>query len=133
MESRFNYDHGSSSCSRRGSHRGRKNIFLCKNKTGCTLKEADKRPASSSTARQIQRASGVRTDVRPAVVRPSGGLREREEPRAFHTQHSARLLILLQVSNRMFIPVHVVSSSHLGSCIKESAGFIHYENLQMIS
>lgn len=30
MESRFNYDHGSSSCSRRGSHRGRKNIFLCK-------------------------------------------------------------------------------------------------------
>lgn len=108
-------------------------FFSAKKKNGCTLKEADKRPASSSTARQIQRASGVRTDVRPAVVRPSGGLREREEPRAFHTQHSARLLILLQVSNRMFIPVHVVSSTHLGSCIKESAGFIHYENLQMIS
>lgn len=52
----------------------------------------------SSTARQIQRASGIRTNVWSAVVRPSGGLREREEPRAFHTQHSARLLLLLQVT-----------------------------------
>ena len=52
----------------------------------------------SFTARQIQRASSIWTNVRPAVVRPPGGLWEWEEPRAFHTQHSARLFLLLQVS-----------------------------------
>lgn len=46
-------------------------------------------------ARQIQRASSLRTDVRPAVVRPAGGLWKREEPGALHTQHSARLFLFL--------------------------------------
>lgn len=62
------------------------------------VEQADKSPYISSTARQIQRASSIRTNVRPAVVRPPGRLWEWEEPRAFHTQHSARLFLLLQVS-----------------------------------
>jgi len=55
-------------------------------------------PFFSSTVRQIQRAPSIRTNVWSAVVRPPGGLWEWEEPRAFHTQHSARLFLLLQVS-----------------------------------
>lgn len=65
----------------------------------------------SSTARQIQRAASLRADVRSAVVRPSGGLWEREEPGALHTQHSERLLLFLQVgapSPRTFIICDVV-------------------------
>lgn len=53
--------------------------------------------STPSPVRQIQGASCVRADVRPAVVRPAGGLWQREDPRTLHTQHSARLLLLLQV------------------------------------
>lgn len=65
----------------------------------CNFSRLTRVPTFSSTARQIQRAPSVRTDVWPAVVRPPRGLWEREEPRAFHTQHSARLFLLLQVSS----------------------------------
>lgn len=45
----------------------------------------------------LQGAAGLWAHVRPAVVRPAGGLWEREEPGTFHPQHGARLLLLLQV------------------------------------
>lgn len=51
-----------------------------------------------STARQIQGAPCIRSNVWSAVVRPPGGFWEREEPGALHTQHSARLFLFLQVS-----------------------------------
>ncbi|CAF96687.1 unnamed protein product, partial [Tetraodon nigroviridis] len=60
--------------------------------------------ACPSAAGPLQGAAGVRAHVRPALVRPAGGLRQREEPGAFHTQHRARLLLLLQLPCSLRLP-----------------------------
>lgn len=60
--------------------------------------------SSPSAVRQIQGASRLWTNVWPAVVRPAGGLWQREDPRTLHTQHSARLLLLLQVGVKPHTP-----------------------------
>lgn len=83
---------------RRRSPRGGQSVYSAAECAFTQSNTADTSPNFSSTVRQIQRAPSIRTDVRSAVVRPPGGLWEREEPRAFHTQHSARLFLLLQVS-----------------------------------
>ena len=54
------------------------------------------------TVGQIQGAAGVRSDVRPALVRPSGRVRQREDDGTLHSQQCPRLLIFLQVSRLSF-------------------------------
>lgn len=78
---------------------------------------------SPSPVRQIQGASRLRTNVWPPVVRPAGGLWQREDPRTLHTQHSARLLLLLQVA----ISIKPQSSlSHLPSSFYMTYKFLHH-------
>lgn len=50
-----------------------------------------------SAAGPIQGTACVRADVRPAVVRPGGGLRLGKDPGTLLPQQRARLLLLLQV------------------------------------
>lgn len=75
--------------------------------------------STPSSVRQIQGASCIRTNVRPAVVRPTGGLWQREVPRTLHTQHSARLLLLLQVGLNI-----ILTNSIPQYCNKQSSSFI---------
>lgn len=53
--------------------------------------------ASLRAAGPVQGAACLRADVRPAVVRPGGGLRLRKDPGTLLPQQRERLLLLLQV------------------------------------
>lgn len=95
----LNYDH---SCSRQFGYRRRSNFSAAVWRLRVSYFHSSRLTGVltffPSTARQIQRAPCIRSNVWSAVVRPPGGFWEREEPGALHAQHSARLFLFLQVS-----------------------------------
>lgn len=109
LKSQFNYD---LSCRCQwGCGRG---AIICSSAEH-SVEQADKSPALSSTARQIQGAPSIWANVRSAVVWPPGGLWKWEKSRTFHTQHRTRLFLFLQVGILYFTGSSGMSSKAI-SC-----------------